>query len=435
MHIDAHLEFDVLALEQDDTVTVMVEMQAPQAREEEEAHVEHAAVVVLDRSGSMSGGRLAAAKRALVTLLDRLDDRDRFGLVSFDNQATVEIPAGLVGVAGKGRLRQAIEGLRTGGSTDMSSGFLRGLQEARRVATGAGATVVLLSDGHANSGIVDPGVFRDVAATAAGEGITTSTIGIGVGYDHHILAELATGGSGNHSFADGPDQAGAALSLEFEGLLSKTVQGASLMVDPAGLVQSVRILNDLPVHAVDGQIMAELGDFYAGETRRVVLAFDVPAVTRMGPLELAQLQFTFTELPALQQHAVKVPVVVNVVPAEAAAARLPEPEVTREKLFLTAQSVKREAEEALDRGDYGRAQEILRESGEMLQNLDEELLDPRLLKEAHWFSQSHDMVGSAEPEYLRRRLRSDRTRKSRGYNRSQGGEVGDDPGVSGSSDE
>lgn len=426
MHINAHLEFDVLALEQDDIVTVMVEMQAPQASDADTAHVEHAAVVVLDRSGSMGGGRLAAAKRALVTLLDRLDDRDRFGLVTFDDQAAVAIPAGLVGQSGKKHLREAIEGVHTGGSTDMSSGYLRGLQEARRVATGAGATVVLLSDGHANSGIVDPRVFRDVAATAVGEGITTSTIGIGLGYDHHILAELATGGSGNHAFADGADQAGAALSSEFDGLLSKTVQGANLMINPAQCVCSVNILNELAVHAVDGQIMAELGDFYAGETRRVVIAFEVPAVKQMGPIEVAQLSFAFTELPALQQHTVKAPVTVNVVPAEVAAGRVPQPEVTREKLFLTAQSVKREAEEALDQGDYGKAQQILRESREKLRGLDEELLDPRLLMEAEWFSQSHDMVGSAEPEYLRRRLRADRTSKSRGYNRRQGGEVRDD---------
>ena len=43
-----------------------------------------------------------------------------------------------------------------GGCTNLSGGLLRGLQEARRVAGPAGATLLLLSDGHANAGVVDP---------------------------------------------------------------------------------------------------------------------------------------------------------------------------------------------------------------------------------------------------------------------------------------
>lgn len=50
--------------------------------------------MVLDRSSSISCGRLTAAKQALIGLLCRLDDRDRFGLVVFDDEAEVAVPAG-----------------------------------------------------------------------------------------------------------------------------------------------------------------------------------------------------------------------------------------------------------------------------------------------------------------------------------------------------
>ena len=431
MHINAHLEFDVVALQQDDTVTVMVELEAPPAPAADEAapHVEHAAVVVLDRSGSMAGERLHAAQRALTQLVDRLDDRDRFGLVAFDHDATVTVPAGRVGDVGKQQLRAAIASLRPGGSTDLASGYLRGLQEARRVASAAGATVVLLSDGHANTGIVDPLTFRQLAAKAAGNGITSSTIGIGIGYDQDILAEVATGGSGNHSFAEGADQAGAAITAEFDGLLSKTVQGASLLISPGDRVTQINVLNDLPGHVVDSAILTDLGDLYAGETRRVVVAFEVPATDQLGMVEIAQLTFTYTGLPDLEQHTVTIPVTINVVPADVAAGRVPKPEVAREKLFLTSQTGKREAEEAILRGDYETARQRLSESRRRLGEVNDILgapPDPRVQAELDWLEQSHDMVGSASPEYLSRRLRSDRTRKSRGYTRDQGGEV-DDP--------
>lgn len=92
MHVAAHLDVDVVALETEDQVTVMLQFDAPQPPRSG-PRMEHTAVVVLDRSGSMAGPRLHNAKQALLRLVDRLDDRDRFGLVVFDDQAQVLVPA------------------------------------------------------------------------------------------------------------------------------------------------------------------------------------------------------------------------------------------------------------------------------------------------------------------------------------------------------
>ena len=62
--------------------------------------------VVLDRSGSMSGERLHAAKHALESLIARLDPTDNFGLVTFDDEVAVPIPAGPL--ADKHAAREAI---------------------------------------------------------------------------------------------------------------------------------------------------------------------------------------------------------------------------------------------------------------------------------------------------------------------------------------
>jgi len=57
--------------------------------------------------------------------------------------------------------------------------YLRGLQEARRVAGPGGATVLLVSDGHANAGVKDPFSLGGVAATAHKHEVTTSALGFG----------------------------------------------------------------------------------------------------------------------------------------------------------------------------------------------------------------------------------------------------------------
>jgi len=73
------------------------------------------------------------------------------------------------------------------GRTDLSAGYLRGLQEARRVAGPAGATLLILSDGHANAGVTDPDRLGGVAAQAKSAGVSTSTLGLGLGYDEALL--------------------------------------------------------------------------------------------------------------------------------------------------------------------------------------------------------------------------------------------------------
>jgi Ca-activated chloride channel family protein len=376
----------------------------------------------------MSGHRLEAAKRALTDLVARLDDRDTFGLITFDHQAAVVVPAGKVADHGRDRLAHLIETITPGGTTDLSSGYLRGLQEARRGAGPAGATIVVLSDGHANAGTTDPVTLRNVAAKAGAQAITTSTIGIGQGYDQDLLAEIATGGGGNHSFAADGDAAAAALAGEVEGLLNKTVQAASLLIEPTSDVTQISILNDLPAHPVAGGLMIELGDFYAGETRKLLIELTIPAMAALGLARAADLNLTYVELPALTQHTITLPVTVNVVPADVAANRVPAPEVTREKLLLSAQQAKRASEDAISQGDYTSAMAALDLTTCALLAMPPAAMDAEVSAEIDWLTTTRDGLAGWDPEYTSKRLRSDASRKTRGYkNRTQGGEINPDP--------
>ena len=67
-------------------------------------------------------------------MVDRLDPADRFGLVTFDDQVRVEIAA--APLTDKPRARSRIAGIEAGGMTNLSAGYLRGLQEARRAVDG-----------------------------------------------------------------------------------------------------------------------------------------------------------------------------------------------------------------------------------------------------------------------------------------------------------
>jgi len=369
MHVTAHLDVDLVAIEQTDEITIMLELVAPTeppGRDRPSAAIQ----VVLDRSGSMDmGDRLPSARAALKALVDRLDRRDAFGLVVFDDEVDVVVPAGPV--ADKPAIRAAIDAVWARGSTNLSAGLLRGLQEARRAGGPGGATLLLVSDGMANQGVTDPERLEAVAASAHRAGVVTSTVGLGLGYDETVLAAVARGGQGNHVFAEHADTATAAVAGEVDGLLAKSVQAASLLIRPTSDVQTVTVFNDLPTHAVAGGVMVELGDLWAGEQRKLLLGLGVPAIGALGLARVATLELRYVALPDVAEETVILPVSVNVVPGDEAAGRVPDPTVRTELLFQQAQDAKRRAADAVARGEQRRALEMLDAAGASLAGVDE----------------------------------------------------------------
>lgn len=360
MKFSAQLDVTVVAHEADDEVTLLLDLQAPAAAEQED-RAGSSLQIVLDRSGSMAGPRLEGAVEAIAGLVQRLDARDNFGVVAFDDGAQVVVPAGPL--TDREAVVDRVARIDAGGSTDLAGGYLRGLQEIRRVAGASGGTLLIVSDGHANVGLTDPDRLAALARDAHGKGVVTTTLGYGLGYDETLLTAVARGGSGNHHFAEDPDAAGAAIAAEVGDLLAKSVQAASLTIRFSPQVEMLRLFNDLPAEQVGpGAVMVELGDLYAEEQRKLLMRFKVPAMAVLGLAQVAELELRYVELPALIEHVVTLPISVNVVPGDEAAQRVPDVAVRSEVLFQEAQESKRRASEALEKGDRLTAQHLLDEA-------------------------------------------------------------------------
>ncbi len=363
MHLTAHLDVDLVAVETEDEVSVLLELTAPPAPVRPEPRRPATLQVVLDRSGSMAeDDRLEGAKRALLALVDRLDPTDNFGLVAFDDTVEVTVPAGAL--TDKAATKARLAALTPGGMTDLAGGYLRGLQEARRAAGPAGATLLLVSDGHANEGITDHDQLHAIARQGHEHRVVTTTLGYGLGFDEQLLGAIADGGAGEALFAEDPDTAGKLVAEQVDGLLSKSAQAAHLVVRLQEPVTSVFVFGELPsVQLPDGAVMVELGDLWAGEARRLLLRLHVPAMAALGLARIAELTLQYVELPSLDAHTVTVPIAVNVVPGDEAAGRIPNPSVQTEVAFQQAQQAKRDADAALRRGDATGAARLLADAG------------------------------------------------------------------------
>ena len=360
MHVAAQLDLDLLALGAEDDVTCLVRLEAPVPPDVADRPGQ-ALVVVLDRSGSMGGGRLEGAKRALTALLRRLKPQDAFGLVTFDSEAELVVPVRRMADHLADEVEAAIGRVRPRGTTDLSAGFLLGLREAKRLVTAtaddavplAGATLLIVSDGKANAGVTDGAELASVAARAAAEArITTSTLGVGTGYDEVLLNAITDGGGGDHRFAPDPDTAVAELASSVSDLLGKSVVGAVLRVRPQpGLVLGVEVRGRHPHHFERPDVVVSIGDLFGGEERTALVRLHVPALATLGTATIADIVVEFTSLPDLREHTVTLPVSVNVVPGDEARGRIPDPVVAVADLLLDVAESKERVAATLRGGD------------------------------------------------------------------------------------
>ncbi len=152
-------------------------------------------VLVVDTSGSMRASdvkptRLAAAKSAMRSFLDRAPSSLRIGIVSFSDEAQVVVPP----TVDRKQLDQGIDVLGPGFGTALGDGIARAVELARAAAgrTGEGgststaplkdakgrslASILLLSDGAQTRGLLSPG---QGAARAQSAGIPVYTIALG----------------------------------------------------------------------------------------------------------------------------------------------------------------------------------------------------------------------------------------------------------------
>ena len=368
MNVKALLDIDLVALESIEKVTMMLDMTAP-ITDAAKSRPGQAVEVVLDRSGSMSGAVFNSAKESILKLIDRLAPQDSFGLIAFDNQALIVAPIRTMADHDMPALRKAVREMQTGGNTDISAGYTMGLRELSRVATDAGATLLLISDGHANSGEQDPAVLAQIATTHAGNKVTTSTIGLGTGYDEKILEALAQGGNGAHRFAYTIDEAIGAIAAEVDDLLEKSVVNAVMRFTPSALLTTnprIEILQRLPHFKEGDTYVVQLGDLYAGENRRFVIDIEVPGMPALGLATIADITLEYLDVAKMQEITVSMPVQVNVVPDDVAKGRLADPVVRAERLILTAQTEKATAIDELRNGMNHEASSRLKSTAEKL---------------------------------------------------------------------
>lgn len=251
-------------------------------------------VVVLDRSGSMSGEKWTRAKAATQELIDQLGLQDRFSLVTYESGVRMEIPLAPADRDNRARWASIVASLETAGGTNMSAGLdtahqhLLQYREPNRA-----ARVILISDGQANEGDATlPGLTRR-ASNAARSEYVLSTVGVGLGFNEELMTALANVGTGNFYYVQEDTTLAGVFKDEFESARETVASGLAVRIQPApGVVvedAAGYVLEDL-----GGETVFRPGTLFAGQKRTVWVRYRVPT-NGSGEVTLGAVRAEYTD--------------------------------------------------------------------------------------------------------------------------------------------
>ncbi len=231
--------------------------------------------IVLDKSGSMSGEKIQHAREAAIMAIQRLHKDDIVSFVVYDTTVNVLVPA--TRLTNKESVIETVRSINAGGSTALFAGVSRGANEVRKfLAKNRVNRVILLSDGLANVGPSAPSDLAELGESLGREGISVSTIGLGLGYNEDLMTQLAMRGDGNHLFAETPTELAGVFDAEFGDVLAVVAQDVVVTIDFDGNVRPVRGLGR-EVDIAGQRATARLNQLYGGQMKYVLVEVELPA--------------------------------------------------------------------------------------------------------------------------------------------------------------
>jgi len=371
MQADFLLDYDVITVEREQRLYLMARLTAGPAPGQASRRPLNLSLI-LDRSGSMAGNKIDFTRQAAALLVQNLSPMDLISIVLYNE--TVETFSQPQHVEQKDMLIQRIKKIRAGGTTNLSGGWLEGINHvANHLKDGQINRVILMSDGLANRGVTEHSELVKIAAQKRDAGISTTTMGLGEDFNEDLLIDIADAGGGAFYFIESPEVTPGILQEELSGLLKLVGQNLSLTVIPTEHVAEVRQMNTYPEETSDGLSTFRMGDIYGDDSRSLMLELHIPALETMGEVKIATLRFEYDELQdgSFNRKSIEVPVHVNVASMALATAEQ-NAEVTRSVLLLKAAHARRQAIKLADKGKFKEAAQLLRDAAQQIQEADVE---------------------------------------------------------------
>ena len=214
----------------DDTWLVRVGVQAEVIEDGDRQPV--SLTFVVDTSGSMDRpDRLGLVRESLSILVEELERDDTVAIVTYAGDSEIILEP--TEVRNRDEILDAIQDLRTGGSTNLQAGLDAGYDLAREAFREDGVNrVIVASDGLANAGITNADQLAERLRRDADDGIGLVTVGYGLqGFNDTTMEQLADQGDGFFAYVDTIDEAERLFRDELTSTLITAAIDAKIQVE------------------------------------------------------------------------------------------------------------------------------------------------------------------------------------------------------------
>ena len=184
-------------------------------------------VLVLDRSGSMGGWKMTAARRAAARIVDTLTAADRFAVLSFDDEMETPdgLPDGLSAATDRHRFRavQHLAAVDARGGTEMAAPLQRAAALLAGDTSDRDRVLILVTDGQVGN---EDGLLKSLGREL--KHIRVHTVGIDTAVNAGFLNRLAALGGGRSELVESEDRLDEAMDAIHRRIGTPVVTGLSL---------------------------------------------------------------------------------------------------------------------------------------------------------------------------------------------------------------
>jgi len=247
---------------------------------------------VIDKSGSMHGeNRIGQLKNSLIEFISQLEATDMVSIVVFDGEATVAVPAQMVG--NKKSIIDIIHAIEAGGGTNIHSGLMSGFEQVKKLSNKTSINrLILLTDGYGSTPVET--IISDVQPFIK-QGFELSTVGVGTGYNKALLSQLASAGGGLLHLAGTADNIKEVFQHELESILYPMAKRATLTVrynDEIVYRQLYGYVNEV---VTPGKMKVEIENLFPGLDKLALIKFDLINSTPEIVKEKVEVTLEYTD--------------------------------------------------------------------------------------------------------------------------------------------
>ncbi len=356
--VNASLSHKVLPNYQATEVFASIKIMAREFVSEERVPLNIALVV--DRSSSMAGQKIVQARTAASELLKVLGPQDRLSLISYSSEVSVDVTSMNVTPGNMAAFQDAIKQLQPGGYTNLSGGFTKGCEMvSNTIQEGSVNRVILMSDGQANRGVTE---IRDLGKMADGclkNGVSLTTVGMGLDYNEDLMTAMARKGAGNYHFIEDGSKMASVFEHEATGLAGTVARKAWLRVDMAPGVELLKVHGYS--HKIDGNtVRVPLSEFASRQEKDILMRLSVSAQEK-GDRPVLTFRLTYEDVLNDRKAKASSKLVASVSASKAVVVKNVEKDVVDHAQRVEVAETMDEAMTAYERGDQGRAQKVLEE--------------------------------------------------------------------------